>query len=163
MTEPARVRAATMAQAPAIAALEAACLGADAWSEVLVAEGLSGRTESVHFLVLGESVAARVVFGGPVAGYAVVAVAGDIAELQRIAVDPAHRRTGVATALLAEAVRLGRAGGANRLLVEVREDNSPALGFYADAGFVEIDRRARYYSDGASALVLRLPLVKGCG
>lgn len=151
--DPPAVRVATMADAPAIAALEASCLGVDAWSEVLVADGLSGRTDAVHFLVAGD----------PVAAHAVVAVAGDIAELQRIAVDPSLRRQGVATALLAETLRLGRAGGANRLLVEVREDNAGALGFYADAGFIEIDRRPRYYADGATALVLRLPLVKGCG
>jgi glucose-1-phosphate adenylyltransferase len=32
-----------------------------------------------------------------------------------------------------------------------------------DRGFVEIDRRPRYYRDGTTAVVLRLPLVKGCG
>ena len=37
------------------------------------------------------------------------------------------------------------------------------LAFYAEQGFVEIDRRRRYYRDGATAVVLRLPLVTGCG
>ena len=49
------------------------------------------------------------------------------------------------------------------MLLEVRADNRPALAFYADAGFVEIDRRERYYADGAPAIVLRLALGKGCG
>jgi ribosomal-protein-alanine N-acetyltransferase len=53
--------------------------------------------------------------------------------------------------------------GANRLLLEVREDNAGALAFYASRGFIEIDRRPRYYRDGTTAVVLRLPLVKGCG
>ena len=30
-------------------------------------------------------------------------------------------------------------------------------------GFVEIDRRPRYYADGTTAVVLRLPLGRGCG
>ena len=64
--------------------------------------------------------------------------------------------------LLDEVVALGPRAGANRLLLEVRDDNSGALAFYADRGFVEIDRRPRYYRDGTTAVVLRLPLVKGC-
>ena len=35
--------------------------------------------------------------------------------------------------------------GADRLLLEVRENNAGAIGFYAAHGFVEIDRRPRYY------------------
>ena len=37
------------------------------------------------------------------------------------------------------------------------------LAFYATRGFVEVDRRPRYYRDGAPAVVLRRPLVTGCG
>jgi ribosomal-protein-alanine N-acetyltransferase len=87
-----------------------------------------------------------------------VSVAGDVAELQRIAVDPGHRRDGVATRLLDEVVRLARADGAARVLLEVREDNAGALAFYGATGFAEIARRPRYYRDGATALVLELPL-----
>ena len=49
------------------------------------------------------------------------------------------------------------------MLLEVRVDNHPALAFYAAHGFVEIDRRQRYYADGTTAAVLRLPLGRGCG
>jgi len=69
----------------------------------------------------------------------------------------------VASALLERAVALSRRAGADRLLLEVREDNRGALAFYAARGFVEIDRRRRYYADGATAVVMRLPVVKGCG
>ena len=48
-----------------------------------------------------------------------------------------------------------RDAGADRLLLEVREDNTGALAFYAARGFVEVDRRARYYRDGTTAVVLR--------
>jgi ribosomal-protein-alanine N-acetyltransferase len=137
----------------AVAALEESCLGVDAWSPGLVDQGLAGTLPTVHYLVAGD----------PVVGYAVVSVAGDIAELQRIGVDAAARRTGVASALLEQVVLLARRGGADRLLLEVREDNRGALAFYADRGFVEIDRRRRYYADGTTAVVMRLPVVKGCG
>jgi len=100
---------------------------------------------------------------GEVVGHAVVSTAGDIAELQRIAVHAAHRRSGVASALLAEVVKVAGRAEADRLLLEVREDNHAALGFYAGSGFTEIDRRPRYYADGATAVVLRLAGIRGTG
>ncbi len=39
------------------------------------------------------------------------------------------------------------------MLLEVREDNAGALAFYAARGFVEVDRRPRYYRDGATAVM----------
>ena len=87
-------------------------------------------------------------------GHAVVSVVADISELQRIAVDAAHRRAGLATSLLEEAVGLARSEGADRLLLEVREDNAGAIAFYVARGFVEIDRRPRYFRDGGTAVVM---------
>jgi ribosomal-protein-alanine N-acetyltransferase len=101
--------------------------------------------------------------GGEVVGHAVVSTAGDIAELQRIAVHTAHRRSGVASALLAEVIEVAGRTEANRLLLEVREDNDAALAFYARSGFSEVYRRPRYYADGATAVVLRLAVVRGTG
>ena len=148
------VRPATSEDVAAVAALERDNLGADAWSEGLVAEGLAGNLPTVGYLVAD--------LGGDVVGHAVVSVVADIAELQRIAVDPAHRRTGLATALLEAVVGTAREGGADRLLLEVREDNAGALAFYAARGFVEVDQRRRYYRDGATAVVLRLGLGPAC-
>jgi ribosomal-protein-alanine N-acetyltransferase len=103
----------------------------------------------VHYLVAEEEQL--------LVGHAVVSLAGDIAELQRIAVAADHRRSGVASALLDEVLALATAGGADRVLLEVREDNADALAFYAARGFVEVDRRRRYYRDGATAVVLHAP------
>ncbi len=149
------VRAAGPHDVSAVARLEADCLGEDAWSEGLVREGILGALPTVTYLVAET--------GGRVVGHAVTSAAGDIAELQRIAVDPAHRRTGVASALLGGVVEAASRTEADRLLLEVREDNRGALAFYARSGFVEIDRRPRYYADGATAVVLRLGLGRGCG
>jgi ribosomal-protein-alanine N-acetyltransferase len=139
----------------AVARLEAACLGADAWSEGLVREGVTGALPTVRYLVAEED--------GEVVGHAVASMAGDIAELQRIAVDERRRRSGIASALLAGVVEAAAATEADRLLLEVREDNHGALAFYARHGFAEIDRRPRYYADGATAVVLRLGLGRGGG
>jgi [ribosomal protein S18]-alanine N-acetyltransferase len=149
------VRPAGSADVEAVARLEQECLGTDAWSEGLVREGILGRLPTVTYLVAESA--------GEVVGHAVTSSAGDIAELQRIAVAPGHRRQGIASSLLAGAVDAARRTPADRLLLEVREDNRGALSFYAAEGFVEIDRRPRYYSDGTTAVVMRLALGRGCG
>ncbi len=144
------IRGATETDVDAIADLEADCLGADAWSRSLVAEGVAGRLPTITYLVAER--------GPDVVGHAVASIVADIAELQRIAVAAAHRRGGLATLLLNEVVARARHAGADRLLLEVRETNTPAWRFYAGRGFTEIDRRPRYYRDGATAVVLRRDL-----
>jgi len=149
------IRAATPDDLAAVVALESENLGVDAWSEHLLAEGIAGRLPTVHYLVAEVD--------GALVGHAVTSLAGDIAELQRIAVTPAARRTGVASRLLAASVTLAGDSEADRMLLEVRSDNAGALAFYAAEGFVEVDRRPKYYRDGATAVVMRLPLGTGCG
>ena len=140
------VRPATAADADGVAGLEERNLGRDAWSHGLVAEGVSGSLPTVTFLVAEA--------GGELVGYAAVSVVQDTAELQRIAVDHAHRRQGLATALLDTVLTTAAEGGADRLLLEVRDDNLGATAFYADRGFTEIHRRQGYYRDGATAVVM---------
>lgn len=151
------IATATPVDAAAIVALEAACQGADAWSAPLVRDGVAGEVPTVRYLVARR---------GSVIGYAVASVAGDVVELQRIGVDPAHRRQGVAGKLLDQVIDLARAAGSDRVLLEVREDNQDALGFYAARGFVELARRPRYYRDGTTAVVMERsvtdPDVKVC-
>ena len=141
------VRAATAEDLDALVALEVECEGADAWSENLVREGVTGRLPTTTWLVTE-------------GGYAVLAVVDDTAELQRIGVTAARRRQGIARALL-DAVVDRASRDAVRLLLEVREGNDPALALYASAGFVEISRRPRYYRDGAAAVVMELALPQG--
>jgi [ribosomal protein S18]-alanine N-acetyltransferase len=149
------IRPATAEDVGAVAALEQECLGDDAWSAALVEEGIRGALPTIRYLVADRA--------GLVVGHAVASIVGDIAELQRIAVAPEQRRHGLATALLDAVAAAGRDGGADRLLLEVREDNAGALAFYAARGFVEVDRRRRYYRDGATAVVLRQGLGPASG
>jgi ribosomal-protein-alanine N-acetyltransferase len=140
------VRAATPADVDAVVRLEEVCLGDDAWSRGLVEQGLAAALPTVSYLVAE--------MGGAVVGHAVASAAGDDAELQRIAVDPGHRRSGLASALLVAVEQLVREQGATRLLLEVREDNTAAAAFYDSRGFAEVGRRRGYYRDGAAAVVL---------
>ena len=140
------IRSAAASDVDAVVELEEVCLGDDAWTRGLVEQGIAASLPTVSYLVAEED--------GAVVGHAVVSAVGDDAELQRIAVDPAYRRRGLATALLAAAEDLVGALGATRLLLEVREDNSAATAFYEGRGFVEVGRRPGYYRDGAAAMVL---------
>jgi len=141
------LRPATPDDVPAVTALERELFGVDAWSEPSVTGELTG--ERRRALVADE---------GGVVGYAVTLLAGDVVDLQRIGVAPAVRRTGVAGRLLAALQDSARDAGADRMLLEVSAANRGALAFYAAAGFVEIDRRSRYYRDGTDAVVLRATL-----
>jgi ribosomal-protein-alanine N-acetyltransferase len=140
------IRPATAADLDAVVELEQTCLGADAWSRGLVEQGIAAALPTVSYLVADVD--------GVVVGHAVASAAGDDAELQRIAVDPAYRRRGLAGELLAAVEQRAAADGAARLLLEVREDNTAAAAFYESRGFVEVGRRRGYYRDGAAAVVL---------
>jgi ribosomal-protein-alanine N-acetyltransferase len=133
-----------------IVELEKESLGWDAWTEPLIREGLEGRLPTIRYLAARDD--------DVLAGYAVISLVSDVAELQRIAVAPAYRRAGVASALIEALLDLTAGTEADRVLLEVREDNEAALGLYAQSGFVEIDRRPRYYRDGAAAVVMQLLL-----
>lgn len=140
------IRPAEPDDGPAIAALEKEAFGSDAWSDALVAEGLTGAIPGALYLVAEED--------GVVTGYAAASLFADVAELQRIAVAATHRRTGVASALLQRVIVEARPRYSERLLLEVRDNNTAALAFYARHGFTELDRRPRYYTDGTTAIVL---------
>jgi ribosomal-protein-alanine acetyltransferase len=139
---------------PALTALEAELFGDDAWGEGAVGSELEGPGR--HAVVAVED--------DEVVGYAVTMRAGDLADLQRIAVHPDRQRQGIAGALLDEVLARARQEGATRVLLEVSAVNTAALAFYADADFVEIDRRRRYYRDGSDAVVMRRSLGRAaCG
>jgi len=144
------VRSGAAADVDAVIALEAACFPRDPWSAALLTSDLEGGSSFTDYLVVEDA--------NGIHGHAVISVAGDDAELQRIAVAPDVRRRGTGRVLLA-AARANAAGrGATRMLLEVREDNEPALALYRGDGFVEMARRRRYYRDGADAVVMERPL-----
>jgi ribosomal-protein-alanine acetyltransferase len=87
---------------------------------------------------------------GQLAGFLVSRdVGGGEIEVLNLAVDPAFRREGIATALM-ESVP------AEHVFLEVRESNARAIALYEKLGFTEVGRRADYYDDPAeNAIVMR--------
>lgn len=79
------------------------------------------------------------------AAFAVTMAGVDETHLLAIGVTPARQRQGLGGALLAFLADRARAAGRQRMLLEVRLSNQPALTFYRHSGFVEIGRRRGYY------------------
>jgi [ribosomal protein S18]-alanine N-acetyltransferase len=91
---------------------------------------------------------------GALAGYLICSRYDTVWHIMNIAVDPARRRTGVATALLLELFE--RVGDDNaRFTLEVRTSNAAAIELYERFGFRTAGTRRRYYQDnGEDALIM---------
>ena len=123
----------------------------DAWSVETFWSELAHVPETRHYLVAEDD--------GALIGYAGLAVVGNQADVQTIAVAPAAQGQGLGRQLLDALLEEGRRRGATEVLLEVRADNEAALALYRRAGFDRIGlRRAYYQPGGIDALVLRLKL-----
>jgi len=77
-----------------------------------------------------------------------------VGHILNIAVDPAYRRKGLGKRLLEYALDYCRQLGAERVELEVRTGNDPAIALYRKYGFVIRERLPFYYSDGEDAFVM---------
>lgn len=83
---------------------------------------------------------------GTVLAFCVCWVIFDELHINTLAVAPARRRGGLATALLRGVMAESAAAGADKATLEVRASNSAALGLYSSLGFQVAARRPRYYT-----------------
>lgn len=92
--------------------------------------------------------------GGRIIGYAGLAhPEGADAEVQNIAVAPAAQGKGIGRAMLQDLI--DHAAPADRILLEVRTDNTPAINLYESMGFRTLGVRRRYYQpSGADAYTM---------
>ena len=137
MTGPAVVTA-TPSDVDRLAEMQATCFH-EPWGAASIGKTLS--LPGAFALILRDTTPA----GRIPAGFAIVQVVADQADLLTFGIVPGLRRRGYARRLLAALV--GRAGelGARKLFLEVAEDNAAALGLYRGAGFEVIGRREGYY------------------
>ncbi len=111
------------------------------WSWILVAEGedASHRRYIVGFIIFW--------------------IVHDEIHILNVAAHPGFRRRGVARALLAEAVAIGRTSRTVLATLEVRRSNAAALALYRTFGFRPVGVRPNYYSDdGEDAIIMVMNL-----
>jgi len=131
------------AHVPAAAALEQQCFALP-WSEEALRGGLRG--EHAHYLAALDQ--------GEFIGYLGISQVADQADIANIAVAPAHRRRGVAHALLARAETQAALRGCVEIRLECRTSNAAALALYRSRGYNEVGRRKKYYRDPEEDAVL---------
>ena len=78
-------------------------------------------------------------------GYLFATIIDDEAEILSIGVTPDRQRQGVGKRLLQHFFEHGTSQNMTRVVLEVAEDNVPAVRLYRDFGFVEFGRRKGYY------------------
>ncbi|MDB3879962.1 GNAT family N-acetyltransferase [Alphaproteobacteria bacterium] len=81
-------------------------------------------------------------------GYLLATLIDDEAEILSIGVTPDRQRQGVGKRLLQHFFDFGASRNMTKAVLEVAEDNLPALGLYRDFGFAEFSRRKDYYKQG---------------
>ena len=90
-------------------------------------------------------------------GYLVCSRYSDMWHLMNVAIDPAHLRQGIATALIERL--LSDIEPRDKIMLEVRGSNAAAIAMYERFGFAPIGHRRRYYQDnGEDALVMEKSL-----
>ena len=80
-------------------------------------------------------------------------VAGE-ASVTNICVAPSWRRKGLGELLMTKCIGLAKEKGAERMLLEVRNQNIPALRLYEKFGFYRTGLRKNYYSSPSDDAVL---------
>jgi ribosomal-protein-alanine N-acetyltransferase len=92
------------------------------------------------------------------AGFIVVWLAPGEVQLNNISVAREHRRKGVALSLIHHVCDKDFHPGREKIILEAREDNLPALELYEKAGFARTGERPEYYGrTGAVLMEKRLP------
>lgn len=130
----------------AIAAIARASF-ARPWTRDMFAQELSTQPLSRSYVLRTEA--------GEVAAFCTCWLVIDELHINTIAVDPSHRRRGLARELLAHVLADARSMGARRALLEVRASNVAAIGLYEAFGFTADTIRKGYYPDPPEdALVL---------
>ncbi len=133
---------------PVIAEMEKRCFPEDAWTEAV----LTGTLNAPYtWRVLAEE-------GGQVCGYACICSLFETADLMNIAVDAPFRGQGVASLLMDALHAKAKELGAERMMLEVRVSNAPAIALYKKYGYEKIAVRKNYYGNGEDADIMQKTL-----
>ena len=131
------VRAANLADLPALLALDRGAPTSAHWSEAEYRRLLTEDTGHVT-LVIEEDY---------VHGFIVGRNLGPEWEIENIVVADMVRRQGLGERLVAELLSLAGSRSVKVVFLEVRESNGPGRALYSKMGFLESGRRRSYYRD----------------
>ena len=139
----------------AVAEIEALVQTQDIWTYQTFSDLL--KQDSMSLMLVINRVSHEVV------GYCLYQVVFEQAEILRIGTHPNYQRQGFAAQLLIALNKELKANNVNSLLLEVREDNSPAIALYKQQGFLLIHRRKGYYQQpqqiAIDALIMQLSYI----
>jgi ribosomal-protein-alanine N-acetyltransferase len=92
-------------------------------------------------------------------GYAgVFAPGGAEADVLTVGIIPSQRGKGIARQLMALITDWAKQQGSIAMMLEVKVDNSNAIGLYESLGYSKLNVRKDYFGAGLDALVMRLDL-----
>ena len=66
---------------------------------------------------------------------------------------PEFRKSGIGFEIVNSALEILKNDGINKVFLEVRESNIPAINLYLKCGFKKINVRKKYYSNGENAVI----------
>jgi len=120
------------------------------WSTSQYKEEFSSPTR--HFVVAVDAAQNIVGYAG------VFAPGGAEADVLTVGVIPTHRGKGIAKALMAMITDWAREQGSIAMMLEVKVDNTEAIGLYESLNYSKLNVRKDYFGAGLDALVMRLDL-----
>jgi [ribosomal protein S18]-alanine N-acetyltransferase len=151
---PPTVRSATSADVSELAELDRETFGVHAYSPSTIRQLIEVFDGLVLLAEDRESVPRAYAFGA-------LAAAAETGWILALSVQPKHRRLGFGRATVEELTRRLAALGALRVRLTCAPSARGALGFYADLGFIVIERIDDYLGPGRDRLVLERGLTPG--
>jgi ribosomal-protein-alanine N-acetyltransferase len=152
---PVAIRSATLADLPAILAIERQSASAAHWTQdeydKLVKTGVVIVAEQVAEQAAEPAAALPAV---KLCGFVCAQAVGADWELENIVVAAGFLRQGIADQLMRRLIGQAQALAASRILLEVRESNLAARSLYEKHGFRESGRRPKYYDNPLEDAIL---------
>ena len=143
-------RIATAFDLPVFVSLDKELFPYSPWSASQYKEEFSSPTR--HFVVALDDQQSIVGYAG------VFAPGAAEADVLTVGVVPEHRGQGIAKALMALITDWAKAQGSTAMMLEVKTDNSAAIGLYESLGYTKLNVRKDYFGQGLDAQVMRLEL-----
>jgi len=143
-------REATTFDLPVFVSLDKELFPYSPWSSAQYKEEFSSPTR--HFVVALDDQQSIVGYAG------VFAPGAAEADVLTVGVVPEHRGQGIAKALMALITDWAKAQGSTAMMLEVKTDNSDAIGLYESLGYAKLNARKDYFGPGLDAQVMRLEL-----